>query len=179
MISVFTAGIEAAAGLPAGLQFGMLGAGVVFLIVGGALALIGVRVANSGRAAQADAEARLSAAQSLADDVRRLTEKVEASMASRDAAVEQAFMRHNDACAASMRAQLSPHHDDDDDDHHTKHHAEASFSDHNDNDDHHHTKHDAASLSPHHDDDDDDHKKHHAVDEPTEKRSFFARMFNR
>jgi hypothetical protein len=177
MMTVFAAGIEAVAGLPAGLQFGMLGAGAVFLVVGGALALIGVRVANSGRAAQADAEARLVAAQSLASDVRRLTEKVEASMASRDAAIEQAFMRHNDACAASMRAQLSPHHDDDDDDHH-KHHS-ASMSAHHDDVEEDHQEHHAASLSPHHDDDDDDHKKHHAVGETTEKRSFFARMFNR
>jgi hypothetical protein len=175
MITVFVAGIEAAAGLPVGLQFGMLGAGVVFLVVGGALALVGVRVANSGRAAQAEAESRLAAAQSLASDVRRLTEKVEASMASRDAAIEQAFMRHNDACAASMRAQLSPHHDDDDDDHH-KHHS-ASMSPHHDDDDDDHHKHHAASLSPH--DDDDDHKKHHAGGETAEKRSFLARLFNR
>jgi predicted lipid-binding transport protein (Tim44 family) len=174
MMMLLAGGLEAGLALPAGLQFGMAMAGVVFLLVGGGLALVGVRVANAGRAAQADADARLSASQALADDVRRLTEKVEASMASRDSAIETAFLRHNDACAASMRTQMaqhagcvhvanddasmSPHHDDDDDDHKTHH---------------------SASASPHHDDDDDDHKKHHAAEPPAVKRSLFARLFNR
>jgi len=177
MMMLVAGGLDAGSALPAGLQFGVLGAGFFFLVAGAALALFGVRVANAGRAAQADADARLAAAATLADDVRRLTEKVEASMASRDAALETAFLRHNDACAASMRAQLSSHGEDDDDDH-KKHHA-AALSPHHDDEDDDHKKHHSASLSPDHDDDDDDHKKHHADDGGREKRSFLARLFAR
>lgn len=125
-------------------QVGLLSAGVIFLFVGGALAFVAARVASSGRAAKAEADIRLAASQELAAEVKHLAEKVGLSLQARDAALENAFLRHNDACAASVHSAFSGkggHHDDDDDDHHKKHHS-----------------------GGHHDDDDDDHhKKHHSA----------------
>lgn len=140
-------------------QVGVLGAGFIFLVGGAALAVIAARIANAGRAARAEADIRLAASQDLAAEVKRLADKVELSLQARDASIENAFLRHNDACAASVQAQFSGkgghHHDDDDDDddHHKKHHA-----------------------GGHHDDDDDDHKKHHSVDA---QPSLLARLFGR
>jgi hypothetical protein len=163
------------------LQTGLLAAGFLFLIGGSVLAVIAARIAASGRAAQAEAAIRLSASEELAVEVKRLAEKVEQSLAARDAAIENAFLRHNDACMASVQsslaarssgacshgdgasAQLSGGHHDDDDDDHKKHQA-------------------ALSGGQGHDDDDDDdnhHKKSHAGNiEPT-RLSFFARLFRR
>lgn len=123
-------------------QIGLLTAGVVFLLGGAALAVIASRIAAAGRAAQIEADIRLAASQELAVEVKRLAEKVEQSLVARDAAIENAFLRHNDACMASVqsslastggagcghvdpaRATLSDHDDDDDDDdHHKKGHA--------------------------------------------------------
>lgn len=162
-------------------QVGLLGAGIVFLIGGAVLAIIAARIASAGRAAQAEADVRLAASQELATEVKRLAEKVEVSLQSRDASIENAFLRHNDACAASMHQHLSAkggHHDDDDDDHHKKHHAAFSGKGghhDDDDDDHHHKKHHSGG---HHDDDDDHkHKKHHAAED--ERPSFLARLFGR
>ncbi len=141
-----------------------MSAGIIFLIGGAVLAIIAARIASVGRAAQAEADLRLAASQELAVEVKRLAEKVEYSMQSRDSSLENAFLRHNDACAASMQATFGAkggHHDDDDDDHHKKHHAALS------------------GKGGHHDDDDDDHKhkKHHATD--GERPSLLARLFGR
>lgn len=153
---------------------GLLSAGVIFLLGGVALAIVAARVASAGRAARAEADIRLAASQELAVEVKRLTEKVEAALTQRDMAIENAFLRHNDACAASVQSQMgahtcshdaangapaasfNDHHDDDDDDHHKKHHS-----------------------GGHHDDDDDGdhHKKHHAANDAP--ASFFARLFGR
>lgn len=167
-------------------QVGLLGAGVVFLIGGAVLAIIAARIASAGRAAQAEADVRLAASQELATEVKRLAERVELSMQSRDSSIENAFLRHNDACAASMKATFGGkgghHDDDDDDDHHKKHHASHSGKGghHDDDDDDHHKKHHAAysGKGGHHDDDDDDHhKKHHAAEGANP--SFLARLFGR
>lgn len=166
-------------------QVGLMSVGIVFLIGGAALAVIAARIAAAGRAAQAEASLRLEASQQLATEVKRLADKVEMSLHSRDSALENAFLRHNDACAASMEAtfgprKLSGHGHDDDDDHHKKHHsAELKHHDDDDDDHHHKNKHHAGSSLKHHDDDDDDdhHKKHHAADEP--KPSILARLFGR
>jgi hypothetical protein len=159
-------------------QVGLMSVGIVFLIGGAALAVIAARIAAAGRAAQAEASLRLEASQQLATEVKRLADKVEMSLHSRDSALENAFLRHNDACAASMEATFGPRklsgHDDD---HHKKHHS-AELKHHDDDDDAHHKKHHSASSLKHHDDDDDDHhKKHHAADEP--KPSILARLFGR
>lgn len=170
-------------------QIGLLTAGLLFLIGGAVLAVIASRIAAAGRAAQTEADIRLAASQELAVEVKRLAEKVEQSLAARDAAIENAFLRHNDACMASVQSTLATrasgghgHDDDDDDDHHKKHHAAMSGGHHDDDDDddHKHKKHHAASLSGHDDDDDDDHhKKHHAANDEAGRPSFFARLFRR
>jgi hypothetical protein len=157
-------------------QVGLMSVGIVFLIGGAALAVIAARIAAAGRAAQAEASLRLEASQQLATEVKRLADKVEMSLHSRDSALENAFLRHNDACAASMEATFGPRklsgHDDD---HHKKHHS-AELKHHDDDDDAHHKKHHSASSLKHHDDDD-HHKKQHAADEP--KPSILARLFGR
>jgi hypothetical protein len=164
-------------------QVGLVSAGIIFLIFGAVLAIIAARIAAAGRAAQAEASIRLEASQQLAAEVKRLADKVELSLHSRGAELENAFLRHNDACAASMEATFGPRklsgHGHDDDDHHKKHHSAAAKPHHGDDDDHHHKKHHAAAAKPHHDDDDDDHhhQKHHAADEP--KPSILARLFGR
>lgn len=165
-------------------QIGLLTAGLVFLIGGAALAVIASRIVSAGRAAQAEADIRLAASQELAVEVKRLAEKVEQSLAARDAAIENAFLRHNDACMASvqssMAAQASGGHDDDNDHKHEKRHSGEHGHDDDDDDDHKDKKHHAASLSGHgHDDDDDDHKKHHAANDEVGRPSFFARLFRR
>ncbi|HBK93191.1 MAG TPA: hypothetical protein DDZ68_16135 [Parvularcula sp.] len=165
-------------------QIGLLTAGLVFLIGGAVLAVIASRIAAAGRAAQTEADIRLAASQELAVEVKRLAEKVEASLAARDAAIENAFLRHNDACMASVQSSLAARasgghgHDDDDDDDHKKHHSDGQG---HDDDDHKHKKHHASSLSGHDDDDDDDdhHKKHHAANDEVGRPSFFARLFRR
>lgn len=86
------------------LQVGLLGVGVVFVIVGAALAVYAARLASAGRAAMAEADIRLAASHELAAAVKRLAEKVEQSLEARDAAIENAFLRHNDACAASVQS---------------------------------------------------------------------------
>lgn len=142
------------------LQLGIVSAGVIFLLGGAVLAVVATRIASAGRAARADADIRLAASQELAAEVKRLAEKVEASLAARDASIENAFLRHNDACAASVQAQMSAkggHHDDDDDDHHKKHNS--------------------AKDGHHDDDDDDDHHKHHAANDS--QPSLLARLFGR
>lgn len=143
-------------------QIGLLTAGLVFLIGGAVLAVVASRIAAAGRAAQADADVRLAASQELAIEVKRLAEKVEQSLAARDAAIENAFLRHNDACMASVQSTLTTHgacgagHGQA---------AEASLSDgHHDDDD---------------DDDDDHHKKHHAANDEAGRPSFLARLFRR
>jgi hypothetical protein len=148
-------------------QIGLLTAGLIFLIGGAVLAVIASRIAAAGRAAQIEAEIRLAASQELAAEVKRLVEKVELSLAARDAAIENAFLRHNDACMASvqstMAAQASGGHDHDEDD-----------------DDDHHKKHSASMSGGHKDDDDDDHhQKHHAANDEAGRPSFFARLFRR
>lgn len=166
-------------------QIGLLTAGLIFLIGGAALALIAARIAAAGRVARAEADIRLAASQELAVEVKRLAEKVELSLAARDAAIENAFLRHNDACMASvqstMAAKASEGHDDDDDHHDKKHHAKMSGDHHDDDDDDHHEKKHHASMSGdhHEDDDDDDHKKHHAANDEPGRPSFFARLFRR
>lgn len=85
-------------------QTGLLAAGMLFLIGGAVLAVIAARIAAAGRAAQAEADIRLAASQELAVEVKRLAEKVEQSLAARDAAIENAFLRHNEACMASVQA---------------------------------------------------------------------------
>lgn len=161
-------------------QIALLSAGLVFLIGGAVLAVIASRIAAAGRAAQSEADIRLAASQELAIEVKRLAEKVEQSLAARDAAIENAFLRHNDACMASVQNALAAqpaaacnhgdaaahlsgghHDDDDDDDDHKKHHA--AFK----------------SGHGHDDDDDDDHKKHHAANDEAGRPSFFARLFRR
>lgn len=149
-------------------QFVLLAAGSVFLIGGAALAVAAARISAAGRLALAEAESRLAASQEYAAEVRRLVEKVEHALAARDAAIENAFLRHNEACMASVNASMTAKasdghghgHDDDDDDDHKKHHA---------------------SMSGGHEDDDDDdeHKKHHAANDEAERPSFFARLFRR
>ena len=89
------------------LQVGLLGAGVIFVIVGAALAVYAARLASAGRAAKAEADIRLAASHELAAEVKRLAEKVEQSLEARDAAIENAFLRHNEACAASMQSAFS------------------------------------------------------------------------
>lgn len=169
-------------------QIGLLTAGLVFLIGGAVLAVIASRIAASGRAAQAEADIRLAASQELAVEVKRLAEKVEQSLAARDAAIENAFLRHNDACMASVQSTMAAkasgghgHDDDDDDDHHHKNHQAAMSGGHHDDDDddHHKKKHAAMSGGHHDDDDDDDHKKHHAANDEVGRPSFFARLFRR
>lgn len=86
------------------LQVGLLVAGVICLVGGAALAIYAARLANSGRAAKAEADIRLTASRELAAEVKRLAEKVEQSLEARDAAIENAFLRHNDACAASVHS---------------------------------------------------------------------------
>ncbi len=189
-------------------QIGLMAAGLVFLIGGAVLAVIASRIAAAGRVAQGAADIRLAASQELATEVKRLAEKVEQSLAARDTAIENAFLRHNDACMASVQSTMTTRasgghghddddddhkkhhsgghgHDDDDDDHKTKkHHRATSLSGHghdDDDDDHKHKKHHSASLKGHgHDDDDDDdhHKKHHAANDQ-ERPSFLARLFRR
>lgn len=178
-------------------QVGLLSAGVIFLIGGAALAIVAARIASAGRTARAEADIRLAASQELATEVKRLAEKVEASIQYRDSSIENAFLRHNDACAASMHQQMSAkgghhddddddhkkhhsakggHHDDDDDDHHKKHHS-GKGGHHDDDDDDHHKKHHSAKGGHHDDDDDDHHKKHHAMN--GENPSLLARLFGR
>ena len=164
------------------LESGLLAAGFVFLIGGSVLAIFAARIAAAGRAAQAEAAIRLAASEELAVEVKRLAEKVEQSLAARDAAIENAFLRHNDACMASVQSTLAAqpkgacshgggaaarlsgdhHDDDDDDDHHKKHRA-------------------ALSGGHGHDDDDDDdhHKKSHGAGGEPQRPSFFARLFRR
>ncbi len=89
------------------LQAGLLAAGLVFLIGGSVFAVLAARIAAAGRAAQADAAIRLAASEELAVAVKRLAEKVEQSLAARDAAIENAFLRHNDACMASVQTSLA------------------------------------------------------------------------
>lgn len=152
-----TTGAFSVSELPAFVQYGVLGAGFLFFLGAGALAVAAARLSNAGRSARAEADARLDATRELAVDVKRLAERVELSMRERDAAIENAFLRHNDACAASMaqtHRSASGHGHDDDDDHHKKHHSGG----HDDDDDHHHKKH---HKGGHGHDDDDDHKKHH------------------
>jgi hypothetical protein len=156
-------------------QVGLLSAGIIFLVGGAALAIFAARIASAGRIAKAEADIRLAASQELATEVKRLAEKVEASIQYRDSSIENAFLRHNDACAASMHQHLSAkggHHDDDDDDHHKKHHSGGH---HDDDDDH--KKHHSGKGGHHDDDDDDHHKKHHAVN--GESPSLLARLFGR
>jgi hypothetical protein len=165
-------------------QTGLLTAGLLFLVGGAVLAVIASRLAAAARTARADADIRLAASQELAVEVKRLAEKVEQSLAARDGAIENAFLRHNDACMASVQSTLATHasgghghdDDDDDDDHHKKHHAVTRGSGHDDDDD-----------------DDDHHKKHHAVTGGSggenrqhaaagiekDRPSFFARVFRR
>ncbi len=90
-------------------QIGLLTAGLLFLIGGAVLAVIAARIAAAGRAAQAEAGIRLAASQELAIEVKRLAEKVEQSLAARDAAIENAFLRHNDACMASVQSTIAAH----------------------------------------------------------------------
>lgn len=150
-------------------QFGLFAAGIVFLIGGATLAFFAARISVAGRTALAEAESRLAASEEYAAEVRRLVEKVEQSLAARDAAVENAFLRHNEACMASVNASMAAKasdghghgHDDDDDDDHKKHHSSMSDGHHDD------------------DDDDDDHKKHHAANDEAHRPSFFARLFRR
>lgn len=154
-----TTGAFSVSELPAFVQYGVLGAGFLFFLGAGALAVAAARLSNAGRSARAEADARLDATRELAVDVKRLAERVELSMRERDAAIENAFLRHNDACAASMaqtHRSASGHGHDDDDDHHKKHHSGGHG--HDDDDDHHHKKH---HKGGHGHDDDDDHKKHH------------------
>ena len=151
------------------LPLGLLGAGVAFLIAGIVLAIIASRIASSGRAARAESEIRLAASQELAAEVKRLAEKVEASLQQRDTAIENAFLRHNDACAASMRAQMSGGHDDDDDDEHHHHHAAERAAPAGAGSD--------LSGDLHEDDDDDHHHHHHSAEEETP--SLLARLFGR
>jgi recombinational DNA repair ATPase RecF len=159
-------------------QIGLLTAGLVFLIGGAVLAAIASHIAAAGRAARAEADIRLAASQELAVEVKRLAEKVEQSLAARDAAIENAFLRHNDACMASMQSSLAAHtaggcshdsaagarlsggHHDDDDDDHKKHHA-------------------AMSGAHGHDDDDDGRGKHHAANDEHARPSLLARLFRR
>ncbi|MFN3959748.1 MAG: hypothetical protein ACK4NP_07535 [Parvularculaceae bacterium] len=118
-------------------QFGLLAAGTVFLAGGAVLAILAARLAAAGRAALAEADARLAASQELAAEVKHLGEKIEQLLAARDAAFESAFLRHNEACMASMQSALAAqgacahgtadeprlsggHHDDEDDDDHQK-----------------------------------------------------------
>ncbi|MFN0024647.1 MAG: hypothetical protein ACKVS5_12215 [Parvularculaceae bacterium] len=165
-------------------QIGLMTAGLVFLIGGAVLAVIASRIAAAGRVAQGEADIRLAASQELATEVKRLAEKVEQSLAARDTAIENAFLRHNDACMASVQSTIKTrasggHGHDDDDDDHKKHHSGGHG--HDDDDDDHHKKKHAASMSGHgHDDDDDDdhHKKHHAANDH-ERPSFLARLFRR
>lgn len=163
---------------------GLLSAGVIFLIGGAVLAVVAAKIASTARAAQAEADVRLATSQELAAEVKRLADRVELSLQSRDASIENAFLRHNDACAASMRETFSGkggHHDDDDDDHkHKKHHSGGKGGHHDDDDDDHkHKKHHAGGKGGHHDDDDDDHhhKKHHAMNGETP--TLLARLFGR
>ncbi|MEK7266471.1 MAG: hypothetical protein AAB227_10275 [Pseudomonadota bacterium] len=158
-------------------QVGLLSAGVIFLLGGAALAIFAARIASASRTARAEADIRLAASQELATEVKRLAEKVEASIQYRDTSIENAFMRHNDACAASMHQQMSAkggHHDDDDDDHKKHHSAKGG---HHDDDDDDHKKHHSGKGGHHDDDDDDHHKKHHALNGETP--SFMARLFGR
>jgi hypothetical protein len=138
-------------------QVGVLSAGFIFLVGGAVLAVIAARIASAGRTARAEADIRLAASQELAAEVKRLADKVELSLQGRDASIENAFLRHNDACAASVQAQFSGKgghgHDDDDDDDHKKHHSGGQD-----------------------DDDDGDHKKHHSADA---QPSLLARLFGR
>lgn len=159
-------------------QVGLLSAGVIFLIGGAVLAIVAARIASAGRTARAEADIRLAVSQELASEVKRLAEKVEASIQYRDTSIENAFLRHNDACAASMHQQMSAkggHHDDDDDDHKKHHSGKGGHHDDDDDDDHHKKHH--SGKGGHHDDDDDDHKKHHAVN--GEGPSLLARLFGR
>jgi hypothetical protein len=159
-------------------QIGLLTAGLLLLIGGAALAVIASRIAAAGRAAQAEADIRLAASQELAVEVKRLAEKVEQSLAARDAAIENAFLRHNEACMASVQSTLAAHvnsgcahvgaegvqfsggHDDVDDDQHKKHHK-------------------ALPDEPQRGDSDDGQKKHHAANDDAGRPSFFARLFRR
>jgi hypothetical protein len=138
-------------------QVGVLSAGFIFLVGGAVLAVIAARIASAGRTARAEADIRLAASQELAAEVKRIADKVELSLQGRDASIENAFLRHNDACAASVQAQFSGKgghgHDDDDDDDHKKHHSGGQD-----------------------DDDDGDHKKHHSADA---QPSLLARLFGR
>ncbi len=119
------------------LEVGLLSAGVIFLIGGAALAFVAARIASAGKAAKAEADIRLAASQELAAEVKRLAEKVELAMQARDASIENAFFKHNDACAASMQATMAAaashdHHDDDGDDHESQHSAVSLSSDQSD-----------------------------------------------
>ncbi len=140
-----------------GFEVGLLSAGIIFLIGGAALAVFAARIASAGRAAQAEAGVRLAASQELASEVKRLAEKVELSLEARDASLENAFLRHNDACAASLQQAVS-----------------GAGGDHDDGDDHQTNRH---SGGGHHDDDDHRHKKHHAMN--SEGPSLLARLFGR
>ncbi|MDZ7629149.1 MAG: hypothetical protein U5J99_12190 [Parvularculaceae bacterium] len=145
------------------LQVGLLAAGVFFLTGGAVLALIASRIAASGRAAQAEADIRLAASQELAVEVKRLADKVEQSLAARDAAVENAFLRHNEACMASAQAA-----------HGACGAGQADEAAGNSAGAPHHSADLAASMSDH-----DDHKKHHAANDEDIRPSFFARLFRR
>lgn len=141
------------------LQTGLLAAGFVFLIGGSVLAVLAARIAAAGRAAQAEAAIRLAASEALAVEVKRLAEKVEQSLTANNAALENAFLRHNEACMASVQSTLAA--------------QPSGACNHGDA---------AAHLSggDHDDDDDDDHhSNHHAANDEVGRPSFFARLFRR
>jgi hypothetical protein len=182
-----------------GVAFAASGLACVLFVSAGVFVVKALQLGQSAKLAKAEAEAKLSAARDLAEEVKRLRAQVEEAVLHHNGAVANAFLMHNEACAATRQranAALKGGHDDD---HHHKHHAaEASLKgghdddeehhhhhaaepslmgDHDDEDDHH--KHHAAdvSLKGGHDDDE-DHHKHHAAAPTSFLKSFFARRQN-
>jgi hypothetical protein len=141
-------------------QISLLTAGLVFLIGGAVLAVIASRIAAAGRTAQIEAEIRLASSQELAAEVKRLVEKVELSLVARDAAIENAFLRHNDACMASVQSTLASH-------------GTGGCT-------HHETGSTQFSGGPHDENGvDAQHEIHNAANDEVGRPSFFARLFRR
>ena len=70
------------------------------------LAVAAIRFSAEGRIARAEAEAKLSAARELSAEVSRLRAQVEEAVLHHNSAVTNAFLMHNDACAATRTTPL-------------------------------------------------------------------------
>jgi len=81
--------------------FAALGAAVLILLLAFWFAFKAIEAAAGARVARAEAAAKFSAAQQLSEEVSRLRAQVEEAVLHHNSAVTNAFLMHNDACAAT------------------------------------------------------------------------------